>query len=159
MMYIVEQPVGSLYQHHNRMQLMCSLFEVWRVATMQGLFDGDSLKPTWLFSNKQCVEDINKFQTSDRKNLSQLATIVEANGTKRVNGKKDALLKSQAYSKAFGEALHKCWEDSLPQIKYVARKNTMASARVSLKQSFEHGPIDLPSSHSWATQLRKWFAE
>jgi len=63
LMWIIEQPSGSLMEHHPRFQDMIKHMEVHRIFVKMADFSAPSEKGTWLYSNYKHIEDIKLFTT------------------------------------------------------------------------------------------------
>lgn len=48
--WVLEQPRGSLLQHHVAFQLMTRKIKVWRKHIRMGDYGGETQKGTWLYS-------------------------------------------------------------------------------------------------------------
>eukprot|EP00969_Alexandrium_andersonii_P300677 13292665-Alexandrium_andersonii.AAC.1 len=62
-MWVVEQPAGSLADHHPRFAELAKAMPLWRVAIRMGEYGGGTEKRTWLYSNYQVIEEVLDFRS------------------------------------------------------------------------------------------------
>ena len=78
--------------------------------------------------------------------MVQLAENLELTGdhngrARAINGNKSALKESQAYTKAFGKALHLAWETNLTEIRSMAITNNYEAENMHLDWSILLNPL------------------
>eukprot|EP00969_Alexandrium_andersonii_P294817 13031594-Alexandrium_andersonii.AAC.1 len=61
---IVEQPKGSLMQYHEHLEAIYVRFGFFRHSIAMGHYGAESEKPTWLYSNKKIIGDIDMCRTT-----------------------------------------------------------------------------------------------
>lgn len=106
-LFIFEQPQGSTAQAHPKMQEFFKHNIVYRTTAAHIDFDGDSVKPFWLYCMDQRIQHINKYKTSDeRRDARALGrSYTNTNGKRCYDGDHAGLKKSQAYTPEFGRAV------------------------------------------------------
>ena len=117
-LWVVEQPSGSLLQLHPRMQYMLSHVHVVRSSWCMADFGGKTLKPTWLYSNAS-LRALHEYQVLRPPCAGKLAINARdaKTGKIRVTGDRAKLKESQAYPTKFGEAMaqtYRRWRSSSP---------------------------------------------
>ena len=55
--WLLEQPCGSLMQHHPAFQRLLKKFKVFRIYIEMGWYSGSSKKGTWIYSNYEFVKE------------------------------------------------------------------------------------------------------
>ena len=84
-MFVVEQPKGSLLQYHPRFQQLMADMQLWRKFISMRAFGAHSSKGTWLYSNRMCVQDVGLWQCPVSDEVVQLVnTYVDKNGRKHI---------------------------------------------------------------------------
>lgn len=108
--FVFEQPVGSLFQEHPRLQQLFGILNIHRKQIRMKDFGGPSEKPTWLYSNHHFIGHLDQFKPINRAlQLEDIQVSVHyktPDGKERVTAGKD-LKKSQTYPLAFGRAMAK----------------------------------------------------
>ena len=106
LLFVVEQPTGSLMEKHAAFQEMLRRFAVYRKSIVMEHFGAGTRKPTWLYSNSQRIDSIDqyRFKAKAQRRLRMVRKHIDANGRKRVSAGPD-LKRSQAYPEGFGHAL------------------------------------------------------
>ena len=100
---VLEQPKGSLMEMHPAFQAYLNLVENWRTHIQMKDFGGPSSKPTWLYSNRQEISEINEFRPQrlpSQQPVEMVVRYTDGHGQSRVKGGKH-LKQSQSYPKAF----------------------------------------------------------
>ena len=106
--WIVEQPTGSLLSDHPRFQQFIASVDVWSHTAHMGMFGSATRKPTWLFSNRPCVGEIDRLPLRwwcSELSESNLYETINGQDRRSVNGVHAALKESQHYPAAFGHAV------------------------------------------------------
>jgi hypothetical protein len=104
---ILEQPKGSLYEEHPRMQFLISTLDIYRLGVPMGWFNAPTRKDSWLYSTKPDVRRILDYALiypRDGTERKLVRTYVGPDGRQRVDGAPD-LKGSQAYTPEFGNAV------------------------------------------------------
>ena len=98
--------------------------EAWNVAhTYMGAYGAETKKGTRLWSNRSCVHKLKKKLPEDCAKSKDLATVDERRkklGLPCVTGVKGVLKGSQAYPKAYGQAVVKVYKEERLQIAVLA---------------------------------------
>ncbi len=115
-LWFVEQPAGSLMEHHPKFIWLGTIVPIYRIRLKMGEFGAPTEKPTLLFSNnKAALNRILDYKTRKwnraMKTHGLVSNYIDANGVKRVSGDMKNLKKSQAYPRGFGEAVAKVYEE------------------------------------------------
>jgi hypothetical protein len=108
LMWVVEQPKGSLLEHHPRWQELTRRTKVFRWNVYMSAFGTQAPKATWLYSNYPEIRNIHLFETGPpkkRKHMELAVHYKDDNGVKRTRGGKD-LKASQSYTPGFGCSPH-----------------------------------------------------
>ena len=143
--WLLEQPVGSLMIHHPRLQEFLQRgFSVWRTTVRMGCFGGDSAKPLWIYSNRPWVRELSMYTTqwSSSGTESLVYTYVDSDGNRRVNGKKEAMRESQAYTRAFGDAVADVYMKYAPQLRIECAEKFQAAHDVALPDDVQSRDCD-----------------
>ena len=118
--WILEQPKGSLLEHHPRMQLLARRFNLWRCAFPMGNFNAESRKDTWCYSFHSCIMHLPKYATCKFEATTTECEIsvvhMREDGTAAVSGGKD-LKNSQHYPEEFGAAITHLYFEHAKSIK------------------------------------------
>ena len=61
-LWLVEQPKGSIMAYHPLFQEFMAIIPTWRVAFAMKSFGGESEKPTWLYASHALAQDLLKFR-------------------------------------------------------------------------------------------------
>lgn len=103
--WCLEQPRGSLLERHPRIAQLIASGRVWRTSLNMADFGGSSLKPLWVYSNRQFVHELAEWaQPVKLTDPTKLAKVyIDSAGRKRVQGTSE-LKASQAYPDRLGEA-------------------------------------------------------
>ena len=109
--WILEQPKTSLMHAHKCMQHLRMLGETlpwtsWhRIETWMGAFGTDTMKPTYLISNKRWVKSLTRSKPAGSGAVQVVHKETRADGSKAITGMGKVLKATQAYSWEFGEAV------------------------------------------------------
>ena len=105
-MWVLEQPQGSLMERHPRIQDLCTSTGVCRSSWRMGDFGASSQKPTWLYANRS-LRSLRFYRVrACSKTCTRLTTCKGTHdGRRNVQGNKEALRRSATYPRQFGEAL------------------------------------------------------
>ena len=61
--WLLEQPRGSLLEYHPRFQDLLGKVKIWRVAIELGRFGAGTAKPTWVYTNSERGLELQARQT------------------------------------------------------------------------------------------------
>lgn len=103
----VEQPLGSLMQHHPLFQRFLNAVRTYRVSVEMKDFDLPAVKPTWLYASHACVSDVRTFRATSLadQTCEMSRQRIDKLGRRVVDGGAD-LKKSQAYTRRFAWAMY-----------------------------------------------------
>jgi len=107
LLWIVEQPLRSLLFEHPRMKGLYNMMQITRTHTLMWRFGARSKKPTWLWSNRDWLHEIENWALPllRRRSIHPLApSIKDKKGQPRFSGGKKTK-ESQAYTRGFGCAV------------------------------------------------------
>ena len=118
-LWILEQPASSILSRHPSFQSMLRHVAVWKAFVYMGAFGAESLKPTSLWANDKCIQELEE-QGKTKPDTVSKTGIVEitysASGRLQVMG--GAKLKqTQHYPKGFGDALNKMHDANHARLK------------------------------------------
>jgi hypothetical protein len=105
--WIVEQPRGSLLEHHPRFQELMTVITIYRHMIKMIDYNLPHEKPTWLYSNESFISDIDQHVRPYTGPLPEKATTKrykDASGRECFTGG-PGLKHSQHYTREFGEAV------------------------------------------------------
>lgn len=122
MFWIVEQPVGSSLWMYPRLQQVLQSVTVFRHSFCMIDFGHDSLKPTWLWSNRDIIREVDqwKIRRSERNPRVPLVDAhIDSSGRRIFHGNGNTKA-SQAYPEAFGHAIAKVYRTHDVMLKSVA---------------------------------------
>lgn len=103
---------------------------VWRQHISMGAFGAKSLKPTWLYSSSEAIEELAEFsQPFDRdERIALVEHYHDASGKSRIKG--NQMLKgSQSYPRGFGRALSKLRTRHGKRLRSAAKNLILKNAR------------------------------
>jgi hypothetical protein len=104
--WVLEQPKGSLMEYHPRFQWLLRTLELFKKHITMKDFGKSSEKGTWLWTQHECINDIDNFHQPYTGELLKLTTaFTDKHGKVKYNGNKAQLKDSAAYPDAFGQAL------------------------------------------------------
>ncbi len=128
--WCIEQPKGSLMDRHPAFQSLMGCTQVFRHCTFMGRFGAETAKPTWVWSNKPWVADIEKHQVASNPRSQKMQLVskyVDKTGRARVSGNKN-LKASQTYPAGFGIAIASVYRDhQKDMIKHSAKQKRFAA--------------------------------
>jgi hypothetical protein len=115
---VVEQPKGSLLFYHPRLQGVLRKVTVYKHLLYQWDFGAMSSKPTWLFSNRSWISDIDKHKVfrEDCLKESLVQTRTRADGSTMFQGNRNTK-QSQHYPLPFGVAVARIYREHGPSLK------------------------------------------
>lgn len=128
--WILEQPKGSKMEAHPCFQDVLRWIHVWRQHISMGAFGAKSLKPTWLYSSSEAIEELAEFsQPFDRdERIALVEHYHDASGKSRIKG--NQMLKgSQSYPRGFGRALSKLRTRHGKRLRSAAKNLILKNAR------------------------------
>ena len=114
--WILEQPKGSLMEHHGRFQWLARRLGLFRVGFSMAKFGGETRKDTWCYSPFEFVLKLPEYFTkpdwkASNATSSNCTIITEkADGTLSVSGG-PGLKESQHYPPGFGKAITQIYFD------------------------------------------------
>lgn len=101
---ILEQPKGSIMESHPAFQEYLSMVETWRAHILMKTYGGPTAKPTWLYSSRPEIEEINNFRPVRTPAVQEPMEMVihykDAKGRDKIKGGRH-LKQSQSYPKGF----------------------------------------------------------
>ncbi len=121
--WVLEQPNGSLMQHHPYFQWMLSMIRVYRHAISMREYGAPSAKPTWLYSAHACVADVDRYACATRAvdDVALVTKYTDRAGKVRCSGG-PRLKASQSYPAQFGQAICETYMQNAWAIKAAARE-------------------------------------
>jgi hypothetical protein len=133
--WVLEQPQGSLMERHPRFRWLCRVCNVYRVRMTMADYGGDSLKPSWLYTNCPFLQTIADFKCPSEEVPNRTLAVHYKNsaGKPCVRGGPD-LKQSQAYPAGFGRALVRVFEshpDELSRLANLQESPRKPAVRVS----------------------------
>ena len=99
---------------------MLRCLRIFRHFVRMKNYNKDSSKGTWLYCNKEWINDIDLYMTTPEKAIkgSKLCeTRVNEDGVTKVYGNKEALKGSQSYTRDFGKAMQRVLDDHRDDIR------------------------------------------
>lgn len=131
----IEQPLGSIMEHHPLFQRFVAILRLYRHNTAMGSFGLAAWKPTWIYSSHSFICEIEKYRETclpeasaemTRKRLNALGRLV-------VDGGCD-LKSSQAYTHRFGWAMAQVYVEHKSQLKAAAAEQHRRARKRAAKQ-------------------------
>jgi len=105
--WVLEQPSSSLWEKTSAMQQLMTEMNIYKKFLWMGNYGGASPKPTCLYSNAACVQELAG-ESLDRSKFTKQTGMTrryrDTHGAQRVSGDKN-LKESQHYPEAFGHAI------------------------------------------------------
>ena len=147
-LWIVEQPKGSVMQHNARFEWFIGSRTVYKHGFNMYDFGGASEKGTWVYSNKAWIAQLDLYRPANlpvRQKKALTDSWRDTTGKQRVQGNKNTK-SSQAYPPQFGEALA-CLVD--------AHAEDMAQDCMQAREHFRQVQADcavhhMVNTHSWS---------
>jgi hypothetical protein len=126
--WILEQPVSSVLQYHDRFQEFLKTHRVYRTYMCMGPYGAATLKPSYLYSQHELTEQLKQ----DRAGFTPQTQLVTRSVAGHVTG--NANLKgSQAYPSRFGSAIEKL---------YTKHYTTLAT-NAAIMAASDHNPVTI----------------
>jgi len=108
---VIEQPAGSCLWDYGRFQELAASFDVWRHSVFMQNYGGPTAKPTWLWSNRKFIAEIDSYASQPQQQQQQqsLVQVWEGHDGKRKFRGNSATKGSQEYPIGFGVAVAKLY--------------------------------------------------
>ncbi len=125
---LVEQPVGSLFAQHPRMQWLIEHTRWWRMSINMGCYGAPSAKPTELYSSCQWVGELRDYVIRWWHPADTEAQLTQTSkGPRRSVSGNAATKESQHYPEAFGRAVHMVYMQHRRQLQESAARARAAT--------------------------------
>ena len=149
-LWVIEQPQGSLFECHPRWQWLMQRVRIYKVFLWMQDFGHSCPKPTWLYSSKPWISQILRFRTLDTKGESNpdfrmVVKSVNSEGRTTVTGIPAQLKSSQSYPRGFGEAMRSVYSLHEGELKAAACRLVPDLREVGFRSS-----LGLDLSDDWA---------
>lgn len=148
--WVIEQPQGSLFECHPRWQWLMQRLRIYKLFIWMQDFGHTCPKPTWLYCSKPWIGKILRFRLRDSKgesspNFRMVSKTVGADGKVKVTGIPDQLKSSQSYPRGFGEAMRSVYAEYEHELKHAASTLVPGPGEIEFMSS-----LGLDLSDDWA---------
>ena len=140
MLWLIEQPRGSMMQSHPRMQMLLRVGRVYRAHVCMRAFGASSQKPTWIYGNRDFIGELNHYTLPESRRSTRTVQMtrswVDKDGKNCWEGGKD-LKASQAYPAAFGKAVRAVWSSRRKMLQKEAEEMKKSAAVAGIEEAMK----------------------